>query len=206
MSRIVAEDNRGDDASPYHSMEIIHSSFTLGQLLKNVSDVRKLEVGDETPVHESFVLDEDDDLMRPVPFVLSFNNLTYNVSVPRKLEFHDLIPRRRLSFTKTKTLLDNISGETRDGEILAVLGASGSGKSTLIDALANRIAKGSLKGNVTLNGEALQSRMLKVISAYVMQDDLLFPMLTVEETLMFAAEFRLPRSLPQSKKKLELKL
>jgi ABC-type multidrug transport system ATPase subunit len=34
-----------------------------------------------------------------------------------------------------------------------------------------------------------------------MQDDLLFPMLTVEETLMFSAEFRLPRSLSKSKKK-----
>uniref|UniRef100_A0A1J3I7J2 ABC transporter G family member 16 n=1 Tax=Noccaea caerulescens TaxID=107243 RepID=A0A1J3I7J2_NOCCA len=212
MSRIVAEDHdAGDNDSTYHSMEI-SSSLTLGQLLKNVSDVRKIEVGDDTPVRESFhrddsLLDEedyDDDLMRPVPFVLSFNNLTYNVSVRRKFEFHDLIPRRRLSFSKTKTLLDDISGETRDGEILAVLGASGSGKSTLIDALANRIAKGSLKGNVTLNGEALQSRMLKVISAYVMQDDLLFPMLTVEETLMFAAEFRLPRSLPKSKKKLRV--
>ncbi|KAK9154201.1 hypothetical protein Sjap_001681 [Stephania japonica] len=84
---------------------------------------------------------------------------------------------------------------------MAVLGASGSGKSTLIDALANRIAKGSLKGTLTLNGEALESRLLKVISAYVMQDDLLFPMLTVEETLMFSAEFRLPRSLSTSKKK-----
>ncbi|XP_010516065.1 PREDICTED: ABC transporter G family member 16 [Camelina sativa] len=209
MSRLVAED---DHASPFHSMEIISSSLTLGQLLKNVSNVRKVQVGDETPVHEFFdrdgssSLDGEDDHhhMRPVPFVLSFNNLTYNVSVRRKLEFHDLVPWRKSSFSKTKTLLDNISGETRDGEILAVLGASGSGKSTLIDALANRIAKGSLKGTLTLNGEALQSRMLKVISAYVMQDDLLFPMLTVEETLMFAAEFRLPRSLPKSKKKLRV--
>lgn len=40
-----------------------------------------------------------------------------------------------------------------------------------------------------------------MISAYVMQDDLLFPMLTVEETLMFAAEFRLPQTLSKSKKK-----
>lgn len=39
------------------------------------------------------------------------------------------------------------------------------------------------------------------ISAYVMQDDLLFPMLTVEETLTFSAEFCLPRSLSKSKKK-----
>ncbi|CAF2267070.1 unnamed protein product [Brassica napus] len=196
----LSEDHSVDNATPYHSMEI-GSSLTLGQLLKNVSDVRKVDAGDETPLHSSQGDQDYDDLMRPVPFVLSFNNLTYNVSVRRKF---NLIPRRSLSSSKTKTLLDNISGETRDGEILAVLGASGSGKSTLIDALANRIAKGSLKGKVTLNGEPLQSRTLKVISAYVMQDDLLFPMLTVEETLMFAAEFRLPRSLPKSKKKLRV--
>ncbi|KAM7503146.1 hypothetical protein LguiB_002050 [Lonicera macranthoides] len=78
-------------------------------------------------------------------------------------------------FSNTKVLLNDISGEARDGEIMAVLGASGSGKSTLIDALANRITKGSLKGTVTLNGEPLESRLLKVISAYVMKDDLLFP-------------------------------
>ncbi|KAL0309793.1 UNVERIFIED_CONTAM: ABC transporter G family member 20 [Sesamum radiatum] len=84
---------------------------------------------------------------------------------------------------------------------MAVLGASGSGKSTLIDALADRIARESLKGTVTLNGEVLESKLLKVISAYVMQDDLLFPMLTVEETFMFSAEFRLPRTMSRSRKK-----
>ena len=38
-------------------------------------------------------------------------------------------------FTRTKTLLNDISSEARDGKILAMLSASGSGKSTLIDAL-----------------------------------------------------------------------
>ncbi|GAU10598.1 hypothetical protein TSUD_422970 [Trifolium subterraneum] len=78
---------------------------------------------------------------------------------------------------------------------MTVLGASGSDKSTLIDALADIISKESLKGTVTLNDDVLESSLQKVISAYVMQDDVLFPMLTVEETLMFSAEFRLPRSL-----------
>ncbi|GAB4854877.1 ABC transporter G member 16 [Ancistrocladus abbreviatus] len=180
----------------------VSSSPTLGQLLKRVGDVRKEVTGDQTPVHEAIQMAEGEP--RPLPFFLSFTNLTYSVKVRRKITCPTLLPHRsggENMFTRSKTLLNDISGEARDGEILAVLGASGSGKSTLIDALANRIARGSLKGSITLNGEALESRLLKVISAYVMQDDLLFPMLTVEETLTFAAEFRLPRTLSKSKKK-----
>lgn len=197
------------------------SSLTLGQLLKCVGDVQKNGNGngDDTPVHQ--VLDMSDTSIdsRSLPFVLSFSNLTYSVKTRHKMTLPSVFRLRpRLGaaattgepvaaeslFSNTKVLLNDISGEARDGEIMAVLGASGSGKSTLIDALANRIAKGSLKGTVTLNGEPLESRLLKVISAYVMQDDLLFPMLTVEETLMFAAEFRLPRTLSKSKKKLRV--
>ncbi|KAI3993453.1 hypothetical protein MKX01_002466 [Papaver californicum] len=149
-------------------------------------------------------------------FLLSFRNLTYSVKMNRKLtsptcfrqnkdiglgaeanaEQADIAEARsEFSDLKLKVLLNDISGEAREGEILAILGASGSGKSTLIDALANRISKGSLKGSLTLNNEILESRLLETLSAYVMQDDLLFPMLTVEETLMFSAEFRLPYSL-----------
>ncbi|KAI3728113.1 hypothetical protein L6452_16743 [Arctium lappa] len=65
--------------------------------------------------------------------------------------------------SNTKVLLGNISGEARDDEIMAVLGASGSDKSTLIDALANQISKRSLKGKVTMNGEILESKLLKVL-------------------------------------------
>ncbi|KAG0582574.1 hypothetical protein KC19_3G070400 [Ceratodon purpureus] len=93
---------------------------------------------------------------------------------------------------KQLRLLDGISGEARDGEILAVMGPSGSGKSTLIDALAQRID--AVKGTMTLNGNYFSERLLRNISAYVMQDDLLYPMLTVRETLLFSAFFRLPPS------------
>ncbi|CAN8284816.1 unnamed protein product [Cochlearia groenlandica] len=210
MARIVASNDDDDDDT--YSMELTSvQEPTLGQLFKNFH-------GHESPVHESISNRGYDNDLTTVPFVLSFENLTYNVSLRHKLDFRNLFPSRKkrteddpeIARTgqepkpNTKTLLNNISGETRDGEIMAVLGASGSGKSTLIDALANRISKESLKGDVKLNGEALQSRTLKVISAYVMQDDLLFPMLTVEETLMFAAEFRLPRNLPKHKKKLRV--
>ncbi|KAJ0243441.1 ABC transporter G family member 6 [Hirschfeldia incana] len=207
MSRVVAADD--NMSLPFFSPEPnrfsgASSSPTFAQLLKNVGDTTTTELNDQHLVDMNLASPD-----RSVPFHLSFNDLTYSVKVRRKFSLRrvpsseDPIESTLFS-SKTKTLLNGISGEARDGEILAVLGASGSGKSTLIDALANRIAKGSLKGNVTLNGEVLNSKMQKAISAYVMQDDLLFPMLTVEETLMFAAEFRLPRSLSKSKKSLRV--
>ncbi|KAL0401414.1 UNVERIFIED_CONTAM: ABC transporter G family member 1 [Sesamum latifolium] len=226
MSRVVADNTSSPspvrDSVPFYdrrevAMEMSRAdacvSPTLGQLLKRVGDVRKEVTGDETPVHQ--VLDVSDASSvepRSLPFVLSFSHITYSIKVRRKVSLTNFFRRQAAAdpgsgetlFSATKTILNDISGEARDGEIMAVMGASGSGKSTLIDALANRMAKGSLKGSISLNGEQLESRLLKVISAYVMQDDLLFPMLTVEETLMFAAEFRLPRTLSKSKKKLRV--
>lgn len=166
-------------------------SPTLGDLLRWVYNDDDPDGEDKPPHH---VVELGDATAKPVisyPFVLSFHNLTYSVKINKKLP----------SGLDHKVLLNDISGEAKEGEIMAVLGASGSGKSTLIDGLADRISKESLKGSVHLNGEVLESKLLKVISAYVMQEDLLFPMLTVEETLMFSAEFRLPRALSKSKKK-----
>ncbi|KAG2552794.1 ABC transporter G family member 5-like [Panicum virgatum] len=201
------------------------SSFTLAQLLKRVNEARSdASSPTSSPTHSHYTIElggsvpgsTGSDLSEHMhgggggggpllPFVLKFTDLTYSVKQRKK---GSCLPFGRAGgetaepeAPRMKTLLDNISGEAREGEIMAVLGASGSGKSTLIDALANRIVKESLHGSVTLNGESLDGNLLKVISAYVMQDDLLYPMLTVEETLMFAAEFRLPRSLPTKEKR-----
>lgn len=88
-------------------------------------------------------------------------------------------------------MLNRITGYAPKGCITAVMGPRGAGKSTLLDGLAGRIAGGSLKGRVSLDGKEMSSSLIKRTSAYIMQDDRLFPMLTVYETLMFAADFRL---------------
>ncbi|KAL6607790.1 hypothetical protein ACP70R_040853 [Stipagrostis hirtigluma subsp. patula] len=115
-----------------------------------------------------------------VPYVLSFTDLSYSL---RERDGLRCLPAR-----PSKTLLDGISGEARVGELLAFMGASGSGKSTLVDALAGRIARGA---------SAAASRSTASRSS----DDLLHPTLTVRETLLFAAELRLPRTLPAGKKR-----
>ncbi|CAN1157405.1 ABC transporter G family member STR2 [Linum perenne] len=114
---------------------------------------------------------------------LEFTDLTYTVTTKKKLEGKWV--------SKDVDLLNKITGYAPKGCITAVMGPSGAGKSTLLDGLAGRIASGSLKGKVSLDGRLMSPGLIKRTSAYVMQDDRLFPMLTVYETLLFAADFRL---------------
>ncbi|KAL3682878.1 hypothetical protein R1sor_000900 [Riccia sorocarpa] len=54
-------------------------------------------------------------------------------------------------------------------------------------------SKESLQGSITLNSEEVKDNvgLMRSISAYVQQDDLLYPMFIVKETLSFAAELQL---------------
>lgn len=115
---------------------------------------------------------------------LEFTDLTYTVTKKEKN-----IEGKWVS--QDVDLLHMISGYAPKGSITGVMGPSGAGKSTLLDGLAGRISSGSLKGGVTLDGMEISPSLIKRTSAYIMQDDRLFPMLTVYETLMFAADFRL---------------
>ena len=57
------------------------------------------------------------------------------------------------------------------------------------------------EGEMRLNGQPYDNAELKRIAGYVMQDDLLNGYLTVEETLMFTAELRLPRTFTNVERK-----
>ncbi|KAJ6874888.1 ABC transporter G family member 17-like [Populus alba x Populus x berolinensis] len=108
--------------------------------------------------------------------------------------------------TKEAYLLNDISGQAIGGEIMAIMGPIGAGKSTFLDAIAGRVAKGSLEGSVRIDGKPISTNHMKMISSYVMQDDQLFPAVTVFETFMFAAEVRLPPSISRAEKKEEKSL
>lgn len=84
------------------------------------------------------------------------------------------------------------------GEILAMLGPSGSGKTTLLTALGGRLT-GKLSGKITYNSQPF-SGTIKRRTGFVAQDDVLYPHLTVTETLVFTALLRLPKTLTRDEK------
>lgn len=98
----------------------------------------------------------------------------------------------------TRTLLNGVSGIVKPGELLAMLGPSGSGKTTLLTALAGRLP-GKISGTITYNGHPFSSSMRRK-TGFVTQDDILYPHLTVIETLTYAALLRLPKKLTKEEK------
>ena len=86
------------------------------------------------------------------------------------------------------------TGRIAPGKMTLILAPPGHGKSTLLKALAGRLSRDpKLGGEVLYNGLApaeLHARglVLSKLVSYVGQTDLHFPVLTVRETLAFAAE------------------
>ncbi|KAJ6908279.1 hypothetical protein NC651_018650 [Populus alba x Populus x berolinensis] len=90
-------------------------------------------------------------------------------------------------------VLKDVYCKAKPWEILAIVGPSGAGKSSLLEVLAGKLTPQS--GSFFVNQNRINKAQFKKFSGYVTQKDTLFPLLTVEETLMFSAKLRL--RLPQ---------
>lgn len=126
-------------------------------------------------------------------FVSQFEEIVYKVKLEQK----------RFCWggawnSRDKTILNGITGVVCPGELLAMLGPSGSGKTTLLTALGGRLT-GKLSGKITYNGQPF-SGAVKRRTGFVAQDDVLYPHLTVTETLLFTALLRLPKSWTRNEK------
>lgn len=98
-----------------------------------------------------------------------------------------------------KTILDGVSTSMPNGSLTAIIGGSGSGKTSLLNVMAGRMAVGrvGISGSTTFNGNA---NIDSIRSAYVMQQDVLIPTLTVRETLQYSADLRLPPPTTQAER------
>lgn len=120
-------------------------------------------------------------MMDHVPASLYFSSITYSLG--------------------DRTILDNISGCVKPGQIMAIMGASGAGKSTFLDILARKRKRGDVSGTTLVNGREVDDAEFKKVVGYVDQEDTLMSTLTVYETILYSALLRLPREMSIEAKK-----
>uniref|UniRef100_A0A6N2L6V1 ABC transporter domain-containing protein n=1 Tax=Salix viminalis TaxID=40686 RepID=A0A6N2L6V1_SALVM len=104
----------------------------------------------------------------------------------------------KITKTEEKIILKGVTGKVLPGEMLAMLGPSGSSKTTLLTALGGKLG-GPLDGNITYNGKTFSNSMKRNMG-FVTQDDVLYPHLTVAETLVFTALLRLENTFTEEQK------
>lgn len=79
------------------------------------------------------------------------------------------------------------------------MGASGAGKTTLLNAVAGEAAGGSLSGHILVNGTSVDSDLMRKLSVFVFQDDIILATMTVREVVRMSAILRLPSEVCQFK-------
>lgn len=100
-----------------------------------------------------------------------------------------------------RTIIDNISGNVKSGQVMAIMGASGAGKSTFLDILARKNKRGVVTGSMLVNGREVKDSEFKKVAGFVDQEDTLMSTLTVYETVLYSALLRLPRDMSFEAKK-----
>ncbi|KAF5403310.1 ATP-binding cassette sub-family G member [Paragonimus heterotremus] len=118
---------------------------------------------------------------------LRFDGIKYHVFKGRGIE--------------NKFILKDISGVFKSGQLSAIMGPSGAGKSSLMNILAGYRTK-NVSGNTFVNKEERDPHEFRKITSYIMQDDLLLPHLSVEETMMCSANLKLSEGTDRSTKKM----
>ncbi|TVY42933.1 Brefeldin A resistance protein [Lachnellula subtilissima] len=115
--------------------------------------------------------------------VFTWKNLSYTVKTP----------------SGDRTLLDDVHGWVKPGQLGALMGSSGAGKTTLLDVLAQRKTDGTIKGSILVDGRPLTVSFQRS-AGYCEQLDVHEPLATVREALEFSALLRQSRTTPREEK------
>lgn len=140
---------------------------------------------------------------KPRRLGVSWENLTVT-GIDSNASFNENVVSQLYPFHKagkgsqTKTILDNSFGTVRPGEMLLVLGRPGAGCTTLLNVLSNnRLGYKEITGDVkfgTMTPDEAESYRGQIIMNT--EEEIFYPMLTVEDTINFAARNKVPRHLP----------
>jgi ABC-type multidrug transport system ATPase subunit len=132
--------------------------------------------------------------------------LLFESSAPVKLEFADLTYSHDYDFRRaaqsrsgqSKWAVSGVGGVADAGQVLAIIGGSGAGKTTLLRLLSGQLQPE--RGVIRLNGQRATRQEVANLSSLVPHDNAPSEndgrgVLSVRETLMFAAFLKLPTSL-----------
>lgn len=131
-------------------------------------------------------------------------NLSKSKSID--IQFVDVVYEVQDGFHGSKKqILKGINGLFKSGDMTAIMGPSGAGKSTLLNILTGFKRDKSLKGNIHyLNNKGNEESWneYKKYSCYILQEDQLPNLFTVNEAMMISANLKLGNSLNRKAKQI----
>jgi len=155
------------------------------------------------PTHGIKLYLNHEELTTPAPIALNTDLITVNNRNFRINSFYDLIECpleiQNIVLTDVKhyfpdgqLALDGISYDVQKGDLIGVMGPSGCGKSTLVKLLSGDVIP--TFGQIHVDGKDFYANISQYLEyfAYVPQDDLLYPNLTVWENLWYRLRLRMP--------------
>ncbi|KAJ3068359.1 ATP-binding cassette sub- G member 1, partial [Quaeritorhiza haematococci] len=131
-----------------------------------------------------------------------FQNLSYTVDLAQPLPPCTKPHPFQLRHTRIgpKFILDDITGHFLPGRLTAIMGASGAGKTSLLQVLSGQLHNGSTYGTIYVNGSPVDGPLIKKISGFVFQDDVILPTQTVREAITMSAILRVPGAVGRNEK------
>lgn len=179
--------------SAFHARLVSHNSSIVLEDLKSSNGTYL----SNQLVHRNVI--KPGDVLLILPFFLVFTGDQLNVYT---LQRESLLLAWQLTVQAgSKKILDRVTLSCASNELVGLIGPSGSGKTTLMKCMSGQIFPAS--GRVQLNDLELYSHFnsLKHNIGFVPQDDILHRELTVHQTLMYAAQLRLPTDTTERERK-----
>lgn len=125
-------------------------------------------------------------------YKLAVTDLSYTIRRTKNGPISWLWPNHKPCSSSTQ-LLKSVSFTAKSSQILAIVGPSGAGKSTLLRIISGRVKNSDFDPkSISFNEQPMSKpSQLRKLCGFVTQEDNLLPLLTVKETLMFSAQFRI---------------